>query len=394
MFAYPFTQKLKELVVAAGDFVENAIGNKIEGSDKEAPELTGVPEEKVWYKLTLEAGIAADGSPYHIYLKKGKTRQLCIFFSGGGVAWDDYSAVRPVTGGRVAAGKPNFYWNNLRPFTQIMNINVGITETGRDWNPFDSWSFIVVTYATGDFHVGNRDYICQRGDGQEEIVHFKGYTNFREAMKKAVEYFPNPGRLLIAGDSAGGFAVPALAGEILDDWYPDCRDVTLLSDSSLLLFDDWHNTARNVWGAKESFWKPIVSDNIFLDWFRNLTASHGDRFRYLFACSVRDQTLSAYYNAVHHNDYSSNDEVQTLFQEQLCDLVREMRKTAPKTGFFINSFKFTIPGLGSGGTVHTAVRKPFYHVKNDDRATMARWLYDAVHGNVYNVGLGYLGFTE
>ena len=93
MFAYPFTQKLKELVVAAGDFVENAIGNKIEGSDKEAPELTGVPEEKVWYKLTLEAGIAADGSPYHIYLKKGKTRQLCIFFSGGGVAWDDYSAV-------------------------------------------------------------------------------------------------------------------------------------------------------------------------------------------------------------------------------------------------------------------------------------------------------------
>ena len=46
------------------------------------------------------------------------------------MAWNAYSASRPVTGGRIAAGVPNFYWNNLRPFTQVMNIHFGITEAG------------------------------------------------------------------------------------------------------------------------------------------------------------------------------------------------------------------------------------------------------------------------
>ena len=36
-------------------------------------------------------------------------------------------------------------------------------------------------------------------------------------------YFPRAEKLLIAGDSAGAFAVPALTREILDDFYPDCR---------------------------------------------------------------------------------------------------------------------------------------------------------------------------
>ena len=58
--------------------------------------------------------------------------------------------------GTVAAGAPNYYWNNLRPFTQFMNINIGITETDTARNPFDDWNFVVITYATGDFHVGQR----------------------------------------------------------------------------------------------------------------------------------------------------------------------------------------------------------------------------------------------
>ena len=252
MFAYPFAEKLDQMREIAGDFVENRIGSRIARSDLSAPVLPEIPEEKVWYKVPLAEGISGDGSEYYIYLKKGTTNRLCIFFSGGGVAWDDYTAERPVTGGAVAAGKSNFYWNNLRPFTQIMNITAGITETGRSWNPFDSWSFIVVTYATGDFHVGSRDHSYTGEKGQEETVHFQGYRNFCQAMKVAQEHFPNPRRLLIAGDSAGAFAVPALAGEIMDQVYPSCRDVTLLSDSALLLFDEWQSTARDFWGAEIS----------------------------------------------------------------------------------------------------------------------------------------------
>ena len=61
--------------------------------------------------------------------------------------------------------------------------------------------------------------------------------------------FKNPKKLLIAGNSAGAFAVPALTDEILRTWYPDVSDVTLLSDSALLLYNKWEYTAREVWKA-------------------------------------------------------------------------------------------------------------------------------------------------
>ena len=201
----------------AGDFVENSLGKVVENSPRKAPVLSESPEKMTWYRVPLENGISGDGSEYYIYVKLADPAKLCIFFSGGGVAWNEYTAARPVTGGKVASGQPNFYWNNLRPFTEIMNIHAGITDLDDVKNPFRDWSFVFITYATGDFHVGNNDYHYINENGDEEILHFHGYSNFLESMKVAKSLFPNPGNLLIAGNSAGAFAVPALAGKIIDD---------------------------------------------------------------------------------------------------------------------------------------------------------------------------------
>ncbi len=114
--------------IRVGDFVENSIEKQIIHSRKEAPYLEGEPEQDTWYRVAIPEGITGDGSEYHIYIKKGSGKNLCVFLSGGGVAWNEYTAARPVTGGKVAAGLPNYYWNNLRPFTQIMNIHAGIME--------------------------------------------------------------------------------------------------------------------------------------------------------------------------------------------------------------------------------------------------------------------------
>jgi hypothetical protein len=54
-------------------------------------------------------------------------------------------------------------------------------------------------------------------------------------MKVAKKLFPSPEEILIAGNSAGAFAIPALSGEIVDDYYPDAKDITLFSDSGQLL---------------------------------------------------------------------------------------------------------------------------------------------------------------
>ena len=372
----------------AGDFVENSIGRAIENSGRKAEDLPDEPKDMTWYRVPLERGLSGDGSEYYIYVKKADPKNLCVFLSGGGVAWNEYTAARPVTGGKVAAGQPNYYWNNLRPFTQIMNINVGITDISGDKNPFRDWSFVVITYATGDFHIGNNDYPYTSESGSEEILHFHGYVNFLQSMKVAKDLFPNPDTLLIAGNSAGAFAVPALTGEIVDNYYPKSRNITVFSDSGQLLYKQWRKTARNIWHAKEEFWKPIHSDNITLDWYKDLYLRYGNRLRYLYSSSVRDYLLSAYYNDIINRKYETDADVQQEYFEQLKVMIGELKKITPGFGIFLNDWK--IPIITMGGTVHTSVREPHFTLFTQNGISMATWLKDATEGKVYDVGLDLL----
>lgn len=363
-----------------GDMVEKTIGS----IRREAPVLTGEPEELVWYRVVLPAGRSGDGSEYHIYLKKGTGNDLCIFFSGGGVAWDEYSAAHPVTGGAVAAGEPNFYWNNLRPFTQVMNIDTGITEIS-DRNPFTGWNFIVIAYSTGDFHTGDAEFEYSSDEGSRKTLYFHGKKNVEESLSCALKFFPDPQKLLIAGDSAGGFAVPANAGKIVEEYYPDCEDITLLSDSALLPFRLWKRVARDVWKSDAALVDAIHSDNITLDWYEALHERFGRRFRYLFACSTHDYLLSMYRNELQNGRYTTNREIQNEFNAGLRKMIDELKSLEPGFGFYINNRKNML--YTKGGTVHTAVRESYFFSPKGRTPSMARWLHDAVNGKIYSCGM-------
>ena len=352
------------------------------------------PEQKVWYRVPVPEGRCADGSEYHIYIRKGCSDKLCVFFSGGGIAINKYMAARPVTGGSVAAWLPNYYWNNLRLFTQVMNIGVGITRNGDD-NPFDDWSFIVITYATGDMHVGDaqflykvsEDYIPEgKKPGDEDVLYFHGYQNFLAAMRVGKSLFPIASKLLIAGESAGAFAVPALAEEIVGEFYPSCRDVTLFSDSAQLLYSGWKRTLRDVWNARRELWIGANSRNITADWYRGVCTRQGGRFKYLYSGSIRDYLLSAFYNDVTNKTYDTDSEIQEEYFRQMRRMIAELRDLDAKFSFFIHDWHRPL-SMYKGGTIHTAVRQPEFTLRTQDDVTMAYWLSECVEGNLFDVGM-------
>ena len=318
--------------VQLGDFVEQAIAKGIEVVGLEPPLLpepeegaAAVLAEKVWYKKELPEGMSGDGSGYHIYVKAGRISNLCIFLSGGGIAWNTYTAARPVTGGKVAAWLPNYYWNNLRTFTQIMNIDAGITRTEDPSNPFDDWNFLVVPYSTGDMHLGRQDFDYISEEGNPETLHFHGHANFRLAMDTCKTLFPEADKILIAGESAGAFAVPALAEEIADDYYPGCKDITLFSDSAQLLSPHWRHTVRDVWNAPEHAWKDIHGQNLTLEWYRALYERNPGRFRCLYAGSTRDYLLSAFYSDMKYKEYTTDYGLQKTFFKQMRTMLRHLQ---------------------------------------------------------------------
>jgi len=401
-----------------GDRAEQAIGNMIEKTPLEVPELLvrpgdvhfrdgsrspesgsvfaergqkgffseeDIPAPHQWYRVPVEGGKTADGSEYHIYIKKGATDHLCVFLSGGGIAWNPYTAARPVTGGRVLAWHPNYYWSNLRPFTQVFNIGIGITDQSARRNPFHDWNFVVVTYATGDMHLGRNIYHYQDEEGQDRCLYFHGYENFMCSMRIAKTLFSEADKLLIAGESAGAFAVPALAEQIHQEFYPACHDVTLFSDSALLLNKEWKKTARDVWNVREETANDIRGRNLTLDWYRALYRRRGDQYRYLYACSVQDYLLSAFYNDVKNKTYSTDERMQRIFRRQLQDMVRAMQKLTPSFGIYI--YDWRRPVLYRGGTIHTMVRQPEFYFHRRGMPSMAKWLSAAVDGQVQNVGM-------
>lgn len=379
----------EKLASNAGSFVENSIGTFIEHR-QEAPVLQGDPEPGTWYQIPLADGISGDGSEFHCYLHKGSSPSLVIFLSGGGVAWNDFTAARPVTGARVAAGEPNFYWNNLRPFTQIMNINIGITDTGSAHNPFRDWNFLVIPYTTGDFHVGNREVPYTDEEGNPQILHCHGSGNVDAALSVCKQFFPVPDRLLIAGDSAGAFAVPAVSGKIADLWYPEVSDITLFSDSAQLLCRDWKSIARDFWGAAPSVYEPLETPNIAYDWYRALLASHPGRFRLLYASSTHDYLLSTFYNDMTNKVYKTNAGVRSAYFRQLKNMVSWLRDLDPSFSFYINNWVNPLFTKAQMGTIHTVVRQPYFFIPGHGGITMATWLSDAVNGKTYDVGTSLL----
>ena len=380
-----------ERLVRIGDFLDERLNSDFRRRHYEAPLLEGRPRELVWYRIPIPEGTTGDGSEYHIYLKRGTNKNLCVFLSGGGVAWNEYTAARPTTGGKVAAGLPNYYWNNLRPFTQVYNIHQGMMQIGNLDNPFHDWNIVVITYATGDMHIGDADFPYTAEDGSEQILRFHGYRNFLAAMERAVKYFRKPRRLLIAGDSAGGFAVPALTPEILNTYYPGCEKVTVLSDSAQLLYRRWRSTARNVWKARPQFWEPLRGNNITLDWYRALYREMGEKLQYLYAGSPRDHLLSAYYNDVVNNEFRSDRAALEHFEKQMRNMVLQLKEVTPSFGVFVYPWRSPLHG---GGTLHTAVRHPQFYLPTPDGVSMARWLGDAVEGRVYDANLDLLSIRE
>lgn len=381
----------EKLMANAGSVVEHSLSAIVEQRG-EPP----IPEDQalvshVWYRIPLPDGISGDGSEFHCYLKKGAGDHLVIFLSGGGVAWNEYTAARPVTGSRMAAGEPNFYWNNLRPITQLMNINVGITEADSARNPFRDWNFLVIPYTTGDFHVGNRDVPYLDEEGKPQILHCHGAANVQAALRVGKAYFPNPDKLLIAGDSAGGFAVPACSETIVDDWYPSVTDITLFSDSAQLLCRSWQTIARDFWGAAPAVWEPLETPNITYDWYRHLLQGHPGKFRILYATSTHDYLLSAYYNDMTTKVYQTNAGVRSAFYRQTKNMVHWLRELTPDSAFFINNWVNPLFTKAQMGTVHTAVRQPYFYVPVRGGVTMASWLSDAVNGTLCDVGTELLG---
>ena len=354
--------------------------------NKKPEELTDKPKENKWYVYRPEGCVCSDGTPYYSTLKVADKKKLMIMFCGGGVALDEYSAPRP-NELVPKQGETTFYMKN----TFIAGYYTGQTGLARNSvskNPFKDYSVCAVSYASGDFHTGTRDFEYDDKEKGKGICHHNGYKNYRAMIEKIKEFVPNPEKIIVTGYSAGGFAASLLTDDVIG-LFPDCKDVTCLSDSGLFTYPYWKRSLKQ-WGTPESIVKRSCSNNLSLDCLLDLYRTHGDKVKIALCCSYRDALLSQCESYTHGEGLIFSQRSTDIFQQTLTDTVNVLKREIPNVAFCI--FDKAHPELNDYGmTEHTIVASDWLFDYRTHGVKFIDWVEGAVNGKPKQIGLDLLG---
>ncbi len=342
------------------------------------PNLKDNPKTNTWYRVTNSEMKSSDGSKYRAYFKKGKENKVIVYFAGGGVSINEETA------------KGDFYNKKIVSPDMLgsFTMNMGGIATASENNPFSDWSVIAFPYATGDFHSGTNEYKYIDNNGKEKTLYHYGYKNYTEGMKNVQKYthIDNPDAVLVTGYSAGGFDAAMLADDIFTNYYPNAVSKTVLVDSSLLILDDWHSVATEVWKTPTSISTNITSDNITLDCLTALHSKYEDKVNILFDSSTRDGDLAEVGNYFATGKLEVDEEQGDIYQQIL---KREMVKFKEQAGVYL----FIWDGLPwyddpRNLTMHTIIATPTCLTKFEDfNISIVEWAMNAVNGKLEDYGL-------
>ena len=340
-----------------------------------------------WVRLEPEGIVSANGEPVYTEMRIGSENKVIVFFYGGGLSVNGFTAAHPFFGTAFVSDENGFYTKNIDGMIpDYLELGIGSSQSA---NPFRDWTILVIPYCTADFHIGTADYEYTDLDGSKQVLHHHGYTNYRAIMDAASEFLDSgPEELLITGYSAGGFGAALLAEDLMENYFPDAGHVTVCIDSSLLIWDEFGETAQNVWGAPEELCRKFRTDNPIVDLLGELYETYGDSVTYLFLSSVRDGELARFQNFFYTGYFTVSNANGMMYTVDLRQTVTQLRRTVPTIGIYLfDNLPFSLRPYQLFLTQHTVLITPMAFWTVTDRITPARWVYDAVNGRVTNHGL-------
>ena len=171
-----------------------------------------VPEDPT--TATERGPLCLRGGQYTVDTREGSSDELLIFLQGGGACWSELCSAFEEAG-------------PLPP--------TGVLDPESEINPLRDWDVVYLPYCDGSLFAGDVDRVLRAsslGEGEGESMGYqRGLQNLSAALDIAVEEFPNPSRILIAGISGGGFGT-ITATPLVRFHYPNAP-ILVFNDSGI-----------------------------------------------------------------------------------------------------------------------------------------------------------------
>ena len=271
----------------------------------------------------IEAPICYTGNEFSMFTRNGTSNSLMIFLQGGGFC-------SPAACDAVETGIP------FIPF--------GILSPTDPQNPAATYNVGYVPYCDGSGMMGDQE-VDSDGDGMTDRF-FKGAQNLSASLDVIAATYPVPDRIVLAGNSAGGFAVHA-ALPLVRKLYPDVM-IEVINDSGQGIANPGGmEVLLNYWNAW-SFFPTSCSDCIGAD--GNLTNYH--RYQLAQDSNIRMAYISSKQDATFATIIEGGG---AAFEAQLIEAALELNTAYPERfqsliangdehTFIISDFDYAIGG--------------------------------------------------
>ncbi len=282
----------------------------------------------------IDAPICFTGNEFSMFTRDGSSNELLIFLQGGGFC-------SPVACAAVEAGLP------LVPF--------GILSPNDAQNPAATYNVGYVPYCDGSGMMGDNE-VDSDGDGVNDRF-FRGAQNLSASLDVIYQTYPTPDKIVLAGNSAGGFAVHA-ALPLVRKLYPEVR-IEVINDSGVGVLDpEGMQSLISYWNAG-AFFPTSCSDCIGAD--GNLTDYHkyqltqDANMRMAYISSKQDATFAALLQgggaAFEAQLIEAASELNTAFPERFQSLIAN----GDEHTFILSNFDYPVGGTTVQDWIRTMI---------------------------------------
>ncbi len=333
-------------------------------------------EASVWTTAQLSSSCrCSDSTSYRIFNRNATTSNLLIFFSGGGACWDSETCALPKNSLSSASG---FFYPRV---FDIAKHATGIFQFEHPRNPFKHWNVVMVPYCTGDLHFGNsrNEYSSEKSVVK---IHHNGRSNVLAALSWAYKHHPSPGKVLVAGESAGGFASIYWLNEIAAH-YPHAK-LYQLSDGAFIKSKRMNSVIDSVWKADPitQFGIPSTEDVMSTAYMNTRQYLKSGHVIYMQSNTLYDNLMTYYASALARSQLT--DEIKRGWSHDMTRSVRQLKQSIPDYFYYVTDYKLDSSRLT---TPHTLLwSNDFYGCIENDQPYY-QWLGNIVnHDKASSVG--------